>query len=162
MRAYESMVQKLRPLGIYRLAEGTVLDSELKAYAEGLDPLLERLEEMERESFIPTAEGYGLHERERFIDRERTALPVAERRQKLISDELLGSTDATAAGFRQYLIDCGLQDFRLTQNYARRMVVVFINDLLTDGQKKLITQKILQAAPSHLTIDIGFKTQETA
>ena len=50
----------------------------------------------------------------------------------------------------------------MTENYVRRMVVVFINDLLTDGQKKLITQKILQAAPSHLTIDIGFKTQETA
>ena len=78
MTSYESMRSKLLPLGLYRLAQGDVTDSELKAYAEGLDILFDALDEMERESFIPTAQSYGLSEREKFIFKETPELTVEE------------------------------------------------------------------------------------
>lgn len=154
MTAYGSMAEKLRPLGIYSLTEGSVPDSELKAYAEGIDPLLSMLDEMEREGFIPTAESYGLSERERFIEREKETLSVAERRRLLIGSELADNADATAAGFEQYLSDCGLVDFRISELPSRQRVAIYINDRLSEGQKSLINNKIAQAVPAHLNVGV--------
>ena len=69
--SYASMKAKLAPLGIYTLAEGSVTDCELKAYAAGIDRLFDTLDIAERESFIETAETYGLSEREKFADKEK-------------------------------------------------------------------------------------------
>ena len=75
--SYASMKAKLAPLGIYTLAEGSVTDCELKAYAAGIDRLFDTLDIAERESFIETAETYGLSEREKFADKEKPELPVS-------------------------------------------------------------------------------------
>ena len=82
--SYASMKAKLAPLGIYTLAEGSVTDCELKAYAAGIDRLFDTLDIAERESFIETAETYGLSEREKFADKEKPELPVNTRRELLL------------------------------------------------------------------------------
>lgn len=83
MGSYDSMEARLRATGLYSPGGGTVVDAELRAYAAGLDPLLEELKTLRRESFAATAEDYGLSLRESacgFLYPPETA---AERRERL-------------------------------------------------------------------------------
>ena len=157
MSSLNSMMQKLHPLGIYSLDGGSNTLRELAAYAEGLDPLFDSLNEMEREAFVATAETYGLSEREKFIEHEKPQLPVARRRELLTGAEHCLNTDATARGFNQFLSDCGLQNFRVDETPSRYHVSIFINDTLTEGEKSLIGGKIAMAVPSHLNVTVYYK-----
>ena len=157
MGSFDSMKSKLAPLGIYSLEEGDTVCRELGAYAEGLDPLFDELEEMERESFIATAESYGLSEREKFIDREKPQLTTERRRELLIMQEKSSSGDASAAGFRQYLSDCGLQSYRVDEFPSRQRIAIYINDVLNEGEKSLIGSKIALAAPAHLNVMVYYQ-----
>ena len=158
MSSYDSMKSKLTPLGIYSLESGGTVDRELAAYAEGLDPLFDELDEMEREGFISTSESYGLSEREKFIDREKPDLTAAQRRERLLMQEKSACGDATAAGFRQYLSDCGLQDFRVDEYPSRQRVIIYINDVLNEGEEGLIGSKIAMAAPAHLNVMVYYQS----
>jgi len=157
MGSFDSMKSKLAPLGVYSLEEGGTVCCELGAYAEGLDPLFDELDEMERESFIATAESYGLSEREKFIDREKPQLTTERRRELLITQEKSSSGDASAAGFRQFLSDCGLQNFRVDELPALKRIVININDVLNEGEKTLIGSKIAMASPAHLNVMVYYQ-----
>ena len=146
------MRDKLSPLGLYRLSEGDVTDAELKAYAEGLDPLFELIDELEREGFIPTAESYGLSSREGFIDREKSALTVERRRELLLGAERSRMLIPSAAAFRQYLSDIGLLSFSIGEHPTRQRMDLYVNDSLTQEEKRLIGEKIERACPAHLSV----------
>lgn len=158
MSSYDSMKNKLLPLGIYSFAEGGVVDKELNAYAAALDPLFDKIDEMTRESFISTAESYGLSEREKFIDREKPQLTAEKRRELLINQEKATACDGTVVGFNRFLSDCGLTDFRVDEFPSRQRVAVYINDDLNEGEKSLIGNKIAQAAPIHLNVQVYYRT----
>lgn len=157
MSSYASMKQKLRPLRLYHLSEGSAADCELKAYAEGLDPLFAALDECEREAFIGTAEGEGLCARERFLDREKPGLSVEKRRALLLGEERAAAGDGTAAGFARFLADCGLEDAYAREFPSHLRFSIFINDRLNEGEKTLITQKIAREIPAHLTVSLFFQ-----
>ena len=156
MTEYEAMRAKLMPLGVYTLAQGSLVDCELKAYAAGLEPLQEQLREMEREAFIVTAQTYGLSERERFIDREQTDLSVAARRSLLLGSEQALGADATPAGFVRMLSSFGLTSFHITERPAQNELLITIDDVLSDSRKSLISEKIAQAAPAHLVVTVTY------
>ena len=59
----EHLRKLLRPLGIYDLTPGSLSGSELDALGAGLDALSERMDYVERESALATAEGEGLRRR---------------------------------------------------------------------------------------------------
>ena len=61
------MKTKLVGSGLYDITAKSNIGAELLAYAEGLDPVFDMLEMMERELFIDTAENFGIAERERFV-----------------------------------------------------------------------------------------------
>lgn len=157
MSSYESMKQKLLPLRLYAFAEGSAVEAELKAYAEGLDPLLEALAHDEREAFIGTAEDEGLSEREKFLEREKADLTVEKRRALLLGTERAGKKEGTAEGFRQFLADCGLEQVTVEEVPLRQNIKVYIDDRLDEGGKTMIAQKIAQAAPAHLPIRIHYQ-----
>lgn len=157
MSSYDSMKQKLLPLRLYAFEEGSAVDCELKAYAQGLDPLFEELALDEREAFIVTAEDEGLRERERFLEREKPDLPVEKRRALLLGFERAGEKEATADGFRQFLTDCGLEQATVEEVPLRQLIRVFIDDRLDEGGKTLIAKKIAQAAPAHLPVRIHYQ-----
>lgn len=157
MDSYASMRQKLAPLRLYSLEEGSAVDCELKAYAEGLNPLNESLAHDTREAFIATAEDEGLRERERFLDREKPDLPVETRRALLLGLERVGTAEATPDGFLQYLHDCGLEQVTVREVPTRQFINVFIDDRLDEGGKTRIAQKIAQAAPAHLPVRINYQ-----
>ncbi len=63
MRPLESMRRRMEALGLFSHAEGTLLDADLKACAVALDIVYDALVELSRESFLTTAEGWGLTEK---------------------------------------------------------------------------------------------------
>ncbi len=156
MGSYDSMKSKLEPIGVYSLAPGDITDCELKAYACGLDPLFDKLEEFEREGFIATAESYGLSEREKFLDREKPGLTTARRRELLIALEQSLGMKATPSEFLEYLQNCGLEQVTISEYPTRQRLSVFIDDDLNAGQKRLIVKKTAAAAPAHLNVMIHF------
>ncbi|HEX3017885.1 MAG TPA: hypothetical protein VHP31_08550 [Caproicibacter sp.] len=60
MGTYDSMKSRLLPTDLYSLSGKTVVDDELQAYAAGLDPVCDELNTLQKESFLATAEDYGL------------------------------------------------------------------------------------------------------
>ena len=67
MTALTSMISRMKETGIYKLDSDTLVDYELRAYAAGLDMVINQFSELENESFIRTAKGYGLSNRENLL-----------------------------------------------------------------------------------------------
>ena len=84
MSRLQALRDALRPLGIYKLEKGTLVYAELAAYAAGLDLLEDGLDELEREAFLPTAQGEGISRREEIYGKPKTLLPLRERREMLL------------------------------------------------------------------------------
>ncbi len=156
MGSFDSMKNKLAPLGVYSLEDGSTTVCELKAYSEGLDPLFNRLEEFERESFIATAETYGLSERERFSDKEKPDLTVEQRRALLTGLEQDLGAKGTPNGFTKHLNDNGIMDFSIDEYPTRQRMSIYINDDLNSAQIKRATKIIAQAVPSHINVKLFF------
>ena len=154
--SYASMKAKLAPLGIYTLAEGSVTDCELKAYAAGIDRLFDTLDIVERESFIETAETYGLSEREKSADKEKPELPVNTRRELLLGYEQHLNRSGTAAAFTAFLHECGLTDMTMSEYHLHHYLTIHVNNELDEGQMSMAIKKIKQAVPAHLSVNIAF------
>ena len=134
MTAYESMTQKLRPTGLYTLADGSEVCSELRAYAVELDRLYTMLTELLREALIPTAETDGITERERYFGKPRSDLPLEQRRAILLTRE--GSQGGHSLDDLNALIaSCGVTDCTVTVTQRRCKITIAVNDALTALQK---------------------------
>ena len=111
MSRLQALRDALRPLGIYKLEKGTLVYAELAAYAAGLDLLEDGLDELEREAFLPTAQGGRNLKREEIYGKPKTLLPLRERREMLLTGEL--SIIETIPGRiwkgRWWPADCGLR-----------------------------------------------------
>ena len=156
MGSFDSMKNKLAPLGVYSLEDGSTVICELKAYAEGLDPLFDKLEEYEREGFIATAETYGLSERERFIEKEKPQLTLEQRRALLTGFEQDLGIKGSVSGFIKHLRDSGLSDFSVDEYPTRQRMSIYIDDDLSSAQIKLTAKKIAKAAPAHIDVMMFF------
>lgn len=155
MNSYTSMKSKLMPLGLYTMAQGSAVDCELKAYAEGLDVLFDTLDEMAREAFIPTAEDYGISEREKFCGRERADLSLEKRREALLKKELSFNPDKSIDGFKKLIEDCGVTNYELNVYPSRCKIVIKINDELSAGQRAMLEESVKNTAPVHFTVTIS-------
>ncbi len=155
--SYLSMRQKLAPLRLYTLAPGSAADCELKAYAAGLDPLFDALEQDEREAFIGTAGDEGLRAWEMFLEREKPDLPTEKRRALLLGAMRVEEGEATAEGFLHFLHNCGLEQVTVRERHDRQRLSVFIDDRLNEGEKTAIGKKIAQAAPAHLLVTVAYQ-----
>lgn len=154
MSSYSSMKSKLAPLGVYSISDGSVIDCELKAYAAGLEPLLQELELFEREGFIITAESFGLSEREAFVDREKPGLTTAARRALLLEYEQNLGICITPAEFTRQLESFGLEEFRITERPQQRGISIYIDEELTAGRKSLISKRIRSISPAHIYVSV--------
>ena len=98
MRGYSDFLRDfLRPLGIYDLSPGSLSNSELEALGSGFDGVSQRMDYVERESALSTAEGEGLDRMEALFARTPVhysvppaaagpGRPAAHRRGLLYSD----------------------------------------------------------------------------
>lgn len=95
MSEFDVMSERLSSTGIYKPEEGTVIYAELMAYAEGLDLVFGRLEELLRECFVSTACTYGLTNREELIKCLYFDQTLEGRRRRLLCALSVSTRDFT-------------------------------------------------------------------
>ena len=153
MDACESMRRQLRPTGLYTLDGTTTVDRELAAYAEGLDAVAAQLRELQAESFVATASGYGLSYRE-----QASALPASgtaeERRAALLGLGAAGRGSCTKEGIEAALSALGLS-VGLEEDAADLRVVAHFLTMPACGEAE--AQKKLEIfLPAHLSAESDF------
>lgn len=156
MNSFDSMKTKLEGTGLYDITAKSNIGAELLAYAEGLDPVFDMLEMMERELFIDTAEDFGIAERERFVGKVREGYSIEKRRNMLkISEQKVGGK-CTPDDFKQIVRGYGVENFTIAEAPTRNRVDIKISDTKTDAEKKLIEKRVNADFPLHLNVIISY------
>ena len=79
------------------------LQGEMYAFSKGLELISNRLEIMEKECFVSTAEDYGLTTKERYFDSITRASDVKSRREMLLSLLSVDETDFNLEGMKKFM-----------------------------------------------------------
>lgn len=156
MRAMDSMRQKLLPLRLYRMDGGSLVEAELSAAAAGLDLIYERLEQLMREAFVPTAQDLGLSVRERIFGSERGELSAAVRREMLLYRGAVTVNDNNRESIERALLSCGLRAQLFENPRAQRLDVVCHEILDQTMTQYRLMQTALRFLPAHLEIVFDF------
>lgn len=156
MSCLDSMINKLSPLGVYNLSEGSIVYAELAAFSAGLDILRENLDILLRESFIATAEDFGIEIPERLVGNVRDDLLLSKRR-KMLSERLsLNVTDFTPVGFEKMMRLLGISGKIEEYPQTQRIVVNLSNEEYTEAQREWIVSQVKALLPAHLVSDVAF------
>ncbi len=152
----QSMLEKLRGIGLYACDGQSLVEAELAAYAQGLELVSEALWELEQESFVATASGYGLELRERLCGGLRDFLPLSSRREMLQYRMAVTVNDYHARSLEKALLAAGVR--ASISDMSDRSVYVNVLGLVGDRQK---TQAEVQAAaaeflPAHAVWQFDF------
>ena len=148
MGAYDSMKNRLKPTGLYTLDGSTAVDFELQAMAEGLDAAYCAVEELRKESFIATAESWGLAGREEISGLDGTG-SMRERRTKLLALGAAATQGFTKTALTALLCGIGL-DAELSEDAVGGKVTAYFLAEPACGRES--AQKILEKfMPAHLT-----------
>ena len=67
------------------------------------------LDELEREAFLPTAQGEGISRREEIYGKPKTLLPLRERREMLLYRGAINNRNNTREDLERALVACGLR-----------------------------------------------------
>lgn len=156
MDALTSMRQKLQPLGIYDLSVGSLTALELQVWAEELDLLYDELDALTRECMIPTAESYGLSERERFSGRENPEMTASQRREILLTRERGCVFDGTLEGFEQFVSSLGIQSFTVEEFEEKSRINLTVADDLSLGEKTLFEKRVRSAFPINANLVLSY------
>jgi len=105
-----SLYELLRPLRLYALGRGSLIDAELAAYGAGFEPVDAALEELRGAAHPKLAHGPALD-----LHEEAVGLPIRagvddEARRELILRRLAWPFPTTRAGTEEALAGCGLID----------------------------------------------------
>lgn len=162
MTCYDSIKNLLFPLKIYSFDEGDSNTCELLSLCFSLDKIDALLDEIANESFIQTAESYGLDLREYlFADKTKDSLTTDNRRNMLQSLYRLSENDFSADGIRNSLLAVGVYAKTIIENYSDSLIYVsidnFKNEYINFEQLKRQIEALL---PAHLDvyIDSGILT----
>ena len=144
MSRLQALRDALRPLGIYKLEKGTLVYAELAAYAAGLDLLEDGLDELEREAFLPTAQGEGISMR--------------ERREMLLYRGAINNRNNTREDLERALVACGLRA-QVKENLDGASIYINCFDFLEDFQgQEEIKAAAKEFLPCHLEAEFDFRT----
>lgn len=98
MTSYDTMASALHETGLYALSGETLVDAELAAYAAALDVLYERLEVLQKDSFLCTAGEEGLSRWEALFGLQIQG-SLEERRKALLQCGAVHSNSNTCGDF---------------------------------------------------------------
>ncbi len=153
-----NLQQILRPLEIYSLSGDTLVDIELKAYAEGLNILQQELETLEKEAFISTASSYGLALRESLTGRVKDLVDVESRRDMLLYRSSITSNDFTKEDIENALISCGI-DAQISENFDGNSIYVSCSALMDEfNSQEDVIKTAMEFLPAHLQINFDFRS----
>ncbi len=157
MNTLTSLKSKLKPLGIYNLQSGTILNAELSAYAKGLEILEAEIEEAEQECFISTAATYGIEFREGLFGYLKTLLSTKERRQRLMYRYKITSNDYTKIKIEEAAKACSIDGYIIENEGKMSFDFNCNNSFESEQQKKDAISEIQSFLPAHLNCTFDFR-----
>jgi hypothetical protein len=125
MGAYDSMKKCMLSTGLYRLDGSTLVDKELQAYAEVLDPLYEDIKTLQNESFVSTASDYGLRYHELALGVLWPEDETEGRRRIIYALGSVGAHGCSKAAFEKLLADLGIEA-ELAEDVADRKLTISV------------------------------------
>lgn len=145
------MRQLLRPLGVYDL-EAPFISGELDAQGQALDEVMDRLEEIGRESSLATAEDWGLEQIAGLFARR----PVASQPRKLAAALAalmrIGGDSFTLAAINDTISGCGIP--AVVKELGKGRVSVSFPGVAGEPAGFQELKKIIQdILPTHLGIE---------
>lgn len=154
MGTYDSMKSRLLPTGLYSLTGSTAVDYELQAYAAGLDPLCDDFKTLQKESFVATAEDYGLIRREKSGGITFPASENEKRRAALYALGAVTQNSDTKTELENLLATLGIP-VQITEDAPNKTLTVHFLKEPYGG--RAAAQKTLEKfMPAHLTIVSDF------
>lgn len=147
----------LRPLGIYDLTAGSLSNSELEAIGHGLDGVCGRLDYVEQESALATAEGEGLDRLEALFARMPVHYSTELRRQAIAALLRISGDCFTLTAINDTISGCGINAVALEKGRFGYIRVIFPNVIgIPDGFEQ-IRDIILDIIPCHLDVEFYFR-----
>ena len=153
----EHLRKLLRPLGVYDLTAGSLSGSELDALGHGLDALSERLDYVERESSLATAESEGLDRREALFARTSVHYTTALRRQAVAALLRIGGDCFTLSDINNAISGCGIKALALEKDQFGYIRIIFPDVAGIPEGFEQIREIILDIVPCHLDVEFYFR-----
>lgn len=153
----EHLRKLLRPLGIYDLTPGSLSGSELDALGAGLDALSERMDYVERESALATAEGEGLRRRETLFARTPVHYSTALRRQAIAALLRIGGDCFTLSDINNTISGCGIKALAQEKDRFGYIRIIFPEVAGIPEGFEQIREIILDIIPCHLDVEFYFR-----
>lgn len=153
----EHLRNLLRPLGVYDLTAGSLSGSELDALGCGLDSLSERMDYVERESALATAEGEGLQRRETLFARTPVHYSTELRRQAIAALLRIGGDCFTLSDINNTISGCGIKALALEKEQFGYIRVIFPDVAGIPEGFEQIREIILDIIPCHLDVEFYFR-----
>jgi len=147
----------LRPLGIYDLTPGSLSNSELEALGSGLDGISRRLDYVERESALSTAEGEGLDRLESLFARTPVHYTTELRRQAIAALLRIGGSCFTLTDINNTISGCGIKALAQEKDRFGYIRIIFPNVAGIPEGFEQIRDIILDIIPCHLDVEFYFR-----
>lgn len=147
----------LKPLGVYDLSEGSLSGSELDALGRGLDGLSARLDYVERESCLATAEGEGLRRREALFARTPAQYDTQLRREALAALLRIGGDSFTLEEINRTISGCGIRAVVQETERFGHVKILFPDVAGVPEGFEQIRKIILDIIPCHLEVEFDFR-----
>ena len=147
----------LRPLGIYDLTPGSLSGSELDALGHGLVVLSCRMDYVERESALFTAEGEGLRRRETLFARTPVHYTTELRRQAIAALLRIGGDCFTLSDINSTISGCGIKALAQEKERFGYIRVIFPDVAGIPEGFEQIREIILDIIPCHLEVEFYFR-----
>ena len=160
MESINLLKSKLEPLGLYNLEQGTLVNAELMAYAVALDILYDKLDEIEKEMFIDTAEDYGLSLREKAYGYKRTSVSAATRREMLNYRSSITSNDFNKESIEDALKASGIDGYIIEVPSEYLMHVNCLQVVDTEVSNNEVESRAQKFMPAHVKTIFDFRPLE--
>lgn len=156
MAVIETFLKILSPLNIYNLSENTNVYKELMTYAQELDLINLQLDILLRESFIITAEDYGLS----LIEKIYTAPSADEdnslRRERILNRLNIDDSCFTLEKIKNSITGFGAENFQILEFPDRYNIVVEIYGDYDETKISFIKNEVRKIMPAHQKNEVYF------
>jgi hypothetical protein len=157
MNSLQSMVSKMKSTGLYALGGDSLVDAELQAYAAGLSLAFDAYVQLENESFLGTATGYGIANWEKQFQ----LAPYGgeeERRSALLKRGAITPNHFTKENMEQALSMAGLKAEICENIPAKKLYVNCLNEATDSAARKAALLVGKTFLPAHLYAELDFRS----
>ncbi len=153
MNIYNRIMDIICKFKIYS-KDNVNLQGEMYAFSKGLEIVGNRLETMEKECFVSTAEDYGLTVKERYFDSITRADNIKDRREMLLSILSVNETDFNLSGMKKFMgqfpVNSEITEFAATN----RILITFDKNDWIVNNFDFVKSCVEDFFPSHLEFQL--------